>query len=94
MSDINDALQTAEDSVVESVESVDNNTEKTGAALLDSVTNPAAAIGATQAAITENATKLAHALESVNPLTNLIPSTGQTQGPIPQMLTPVLPGRS
>lgn len=44
-------------------------------AALQSVTNPVAAIGATQAAVTESATKLAHALDSVNPLSNLIPST-------------------
>lgn len=44
-------------------------------AALQSVTNPVAAIGATQAAMTEGATKLAHALDSVNPLSNLIPST-------------------
>jgi len=31
--------------------------------------------GATQAGITESATKLAHALDSVNPLSNLIPSS-------------------
>ena len=43
-------------------------------AALQSVTNPVAAIGATQAAMTENATKLAHAMDSVNPLSNLIPS--------------------
>jgi len=49
----------------------------TGAAL-QSVTNPAAAIGATQAAVTESATKLAHALDGVNPLSNFIHTNSQS----------------
>lgn len=60
----------------------------TGAAI-QSVTHPVAAIGATQAAVTENAAKLAHALDSVNPLSNLIPSQ---QGVLGNMLHPKLPG--
>ena len=46
-------------------------------AALQSVTNPVAAIGATQAAMTENVTKFAHALDSVNPLSNLLPTDPQ-----------------
>lgn len=63
-------------------------------AALQSVTNPVAAIGATQAAMTENATKLAHALDSVNPLSNLIPSTDPQHGVLGNILHPKLPGLS
>ncbi len=51
------------------------NTNAIASAAIQSVTNPVAAIGATQAAVTESATKLAHALDSVNPLSNLIPNS-------------------
>lgn len=37
----------------------------------DSVTDPAAMIGATQDAMTQSATKLAHALDGINPLSNV-----------------------
>ncbi|KAH9041737.1 hypothetical protein EDB85DRAFT_1377592 [Lactarius pseudohatsudake] len=50
------------------------NTNAIAGAAIQSVTNPVAAIGATQAAMTDGATKLAHALDSVNPLSNLMPN--------------------
>jgi len=64
-------------------------------AALQSVTHPVAAIGATQAAVTESATKLAHALDSVNPLSNLIPHDPQhgiLETSLENILHPKLPG--
>ncbi|KAH8980900.1 hypothetical protein EDB92DRAFT_1953617 [Lactarius akahatsu] len=68
------------------------NTNAIAGAAIQSVTNPVAAIGATQAAMTEGATKLAHALDSVNPLSNLMPNAQSQQGVLGNMLHPKLPG--
>ncbi|KAI9463329.1 hypothetical protein BJY52DRAFT_1254746 [Lactarius psammicola] len=59
-------------------------------AIAGAAIHPVAAIGNTQAAVTESATKLAHALDSVNPLSNLIPNP--QQGVLGNMLRPKLPG--
>ncbi|KAH9003075.1 hypothetical protein EDB86DRAFT_3073551 [Lactarius hatsudake] len=67
------------------------NTNAIAGAAIQSVTNPVAAIGATQAAMTEGATKLAHALDSVNPLSNLMPNAQSQQGVLGNMLHPKLP---
>ncbi|KAH9068503.1 hypothetical protein EDB83DRAFT_2314641 [Lactarius deliciosus] len=67
------------------------NTNAIAGAAIQSVTSPVAAIGATQAAMTEGATKLAHALDSVNPLHNLIPNGQSQQGVLGNMLHPKLP---
>ncbi|KAH9177403.1 hypothetical protein EDB89DRAFT_2065005 [Lactarius sanguifluus] len=68
------------------------NTNAIAGAAMQSVTNPVATIGATQAAMTEGATKLAHALDSVNPLSNLLPNAQSQQGVLGNMLHPKLPG--
>ena len=61
----------------DAIQAAVGTTNAIAGAAVQSVTNPVAAIGATQAAVTESATKLAHALDSVNPLSNLIPTSSQ-----------------
>jgi hypothetical protein len=52
----------------DAIQAAVGSTNAIAAATIQSVSNPAAAIGATQAAVTEKVTKLASGLEGVNPL--------------------------